>query len=288
MSESESIVSRTSPAGLARAGAADELVPPPGTRAVPEREGLPRSYRMRADAHYVEHLTTRRAERTGESSRAPGTNARVEQLFIELSDSLATIETAAAGLGSDGSRMGRRVNIDLLRSHTSRAAWALKAHALVAGADRARSRPRPLGFLLGRIRSAWAAECRLAGITLDVHASDWNAVVSVDEDLVVTGVTGAFVATMGLFDEAGGATLTLSATAASGRLTSVDLLQSEILVTPSEGGRFFDPSWDDRPGGWLAGLGAAAARAAAQRHGGDAIFLTDDDHGSTVRLQFGA
>jgi hypothetical protein len=62
--------------------------------------------------------------------------------------------------------------------------------------------------------------------------------------------------------------------------------QDEVLVTPSEGGRFFDASWTDRPGGWIAGLGASVARAAAQQHGGDAVFLADEQHGSTVRLQF--
>lgn len=40
---------------MARAGA-DDLLPPPSSRALPEREGLPRTYRMRADAHYVDEL----------------------------------------------------------------------------------------------------------------------------------------------------------------------------------------------------------------------------------------
>ena len=56
MSESESIVGRVSQGGgLARAGA-DDILPPPNPRAVPEREGLPRNYRMRADSHYVDDL----------------------------------------------------------------------------------------------------------------------------------------------------------------------------------------------------------------------------------------
>jgi hypothetical protein len=99
-------------------------------------------------------------------------------------------------------------------------------------------------------------------------------------------VSGAVVATLGIIGQTDSATLTLSAVAAGGSLRSIDLTQGEVLVTPGEGGRFFDPSWGDRPGGWIAGFGAAVARAAAQQHGGDAIFLTDEDHGSTVRMQF--
>ena len=54
MSESEYITPRDSEANLPLTGA-DDLVQGLDARA-PEREGLPRSYRMRADAHYVEQL----------------------------------------------------------------------------------------------------------------------------------------------------------------------------------------------------------------------------------------
>ena len=54
MSESEQITPRDSETNLPLTGA-DDLVQALDARA-PEREGLPRSYRMRADAHYVEQL----------------------------------------------------------------------------------------------------------------------------------------------------------------------------------------------------------------------------------------
>jgi hypothetical protein len=251
-----------------------------------EREGLPPGYRMRADAHYVESLSSRRSERGGAETRQPDLADRSDRLFAQLAEDLATIESAAQALAGDGGRMAKRVSVDLIRSQAWRASWALRAQAMVSGRNRLQVRPRPLGFLLGQIRSGWAAECRLAGLTLQVDASDWNAVVSVDEASVIAGVSGAVVATLGLIGQTDSATLTLSAVATGGTLRSVDLIQEEVLVTPGEGGRFFDPSWADRPGGWLAGLGAAVARAAAQQHGGDAVFLTDEEHGSTVRMQF--
>jgi hypothetical protein len=55
VSESESIASRSTQASVTRSDA-DDLPPDLATRAVPEREGLPRNYRMRADAHYVDQL----------------------------------------------------------------------------------------------------------------------------------------------------------------------------------------------------------------------------------------
>lgn len=94
VSESESIVSRTSPAGLARAGAPDELVPPPGTRAVPEREGLPRSYRMRADAHYVDELPA--AAQPVIRMLAP---AQIECRDMPAADAVESLTRSIAALG---------------------------------------------------------------------------------------------------------------------------------------------------------------------------------------------
>lgn len=55
MSEPESIATRTSQTAAARTET-DDLPPDLAARALPEREGLPRNYRMRADAHYVDQL----------------------------------------------------------------------------------------------------------------------------------------------------------------------------------------------------------------------------------------
>ena len=110
--------------------------------------------------------------------------------------------------------------------------------------------------------------------------------VSVDEQSFIAGVSGAIIATLGLIGDTDESSLTLQASSSAGQLRSVDLIQADVLVTPTEGGRFFDASWSERPGGWLAGLGAAVAKAAAQQHGGDAVFLTDEEIGSTVRMQF--
>jgi hypothetical protein len=270
----------------------EEAVAVPATSKKAEREGLPPGYRMRADAHYVEHLTSRRGERAHAEPRGAPEMAerqegreRSEKLLTQLAEDIATIESAIAGLAAETSRLSKRLNIDLIKSQVWRAGWALRANAILGGAYRTQIRPRPLGFLLGQVRSGWAAECRLASITLHVNASDWNAVVAVDELGLIAGVTGALVSTLGLIGQAEGAAITVNATASAGELRSVDVVQDEVLVGPGVGGRFFDASWADRPGGWFAGLGAVTARAVAHQHGGDAVFLAGEKHGSTVRLQ---
>ncbi|MCC7010195.1 MAG: hypothetical protein IT184_15415 [Acidobacteria bacterium] len=255
-----------------------------------EREGLPPGYRMRADAHYVDNLTSRRERVLADASRGDADRAdardRTDRLLAQLAEDLATIDSAVAALSGDASRLARRVNVDLAKSQVWRATWALRANAILAGTARTQIRPRPLAFLLGQVRGGWAAECRLLGVSLEVQASDWNAVVSVDESSVIAGLTGAIIATIGVLGQPEGATLVLSAAAAGGELRTVEITQDDVVVAPQVAQRFFDATWAERPGGWIAGLGAAAAKAVAQQHGGDARFESDVDAGSTITLGF--
>jgi hypothetical protein len=247
----------------------------------PVREGLPPTYRMRADAHYVDQLTTGRGER--QTHDAAG---RTDRLLAQLAENLATIESAAELLGGERASVGRRVNLDLIRAEASRASWMIRAYALAQGAHAPQIRRRPLGFLLSQVRARVAAECRLAGVLLAVHASEWEATVAVDEAIVVTGLAGAVHALLGLFEPGEAATIKIRAVATGGQLRSVDVSQDEVLIQSNALRRFFDAAWADRPGGWVAALGAAAARAAAQQHGGDALVIVNDSGGTTLHLSF--
>ena len=66
-----------------------------------------------------------------------------------------------------------------------------------------------------------------------------------------------------------------------GRIEHSELTIGEgLIMVGSAGGR------SDRPGGWVAGLGASAARAIAQQQGGSAVFLAGERRGTTIRLNF--
>ena len=276
----------------------------------PEREGLPTGYRMRADAHYVDQLTSRRAERAdrvlADSPKArraeiaepemPGPEPRerrdlrerrTDRLLLQMAEELATIESSAAMLASDGSPTARRVGVDLVRSHAWRASFMIRAGAIVDGVFRGVVRPRPIGTILAAVRDGFAPECRLSTFGLHVHAADWNAAVSVDEPAVIAGITGAVIATLGLIGSPEGATIKISATVAAGELRALEVTQDEVGVAPGVAPRFFDPTWTDRPGGWTAALAAAAARAVAQNHGGEAAFSAAARRGTSIRLTFG-
>lgn len=271
-----------------------ELAPPTSTDRKTDREGLPPGYRMRADAHYVDQLSSRRTDRPADAApaaapardRLESRERRSERLLAQLTEDLATIASAATMLTTDASPLGRRLSADLIKAQTARAAWLVRANAILDGAHRPHVRPRPLGAILDQIRDRFAIECRLSGIALQIHTTDWNTTVLVDEDALVAGISGAIVATIGLIGQVEGAAIKVTAGAGGGELRTIEVTQDDVAIPASVGSRFLDVSWTDRPGGWPAGLGAWTARAVAQQHGGDAVFLSADRRGCTVRLSF--
>lgn len=282
-----------------------EFSTPPPRNKKAEREGLPPGYRMRADAHYVDVLTTRRAERNERTDRPTPRAAepavepdatpesrerreprerRSERVFAQLAEDLATIDATSALLGADTSPLARRANLDLVRAHVSRAAWLIRANSVLDGVHRAQPRPRTLHTLLGQIRDAFAPEARLNQLRLETHATDWNASVTIDDVALTTGVLGAIYATAGLLSQSEGATIRVTAVQVGGDLTAFEISQDAVVVGAPVIAKFFDASWTDRPGGWLAGIAAWSSRVAAHRLGGDAAIQPGERRGSIVRL----
>jgi len=312
----ESRVSETEPIEITSVASP---VPSPADDKKPEREGLPSAYRMRADAHYVDQLTTRRAERAhldipkadaspkSEHNARPDGGPRMDtrrtdvgdrdsvgeprhrrgnRVLVQLSEDIATIQSIATILAGETSAVARRVSVDLIRSHAWRAAWLFRAHQILEGLHRAHVRPRPIGPMLAQLREALTPECRLTGSSLVVQTSDWNATVDVDEDGLVAGIAGAVFATLGLAGGDDSLTIRVIATVADRELCAVEVTQDAVQVGAMLGSRFLDASGGDRPGGWTAGLGATVARSVAHLAGGETVFLANDKRGSTIRFTF--
>ena len=279
-------------------GFEDDSIPTSSKK--PEREGLPPGYRMRADSHYVELLSSKRDRSESRGSKRDreamesdadvrdrrNDREQLERLIAQLTEDMSAIEASATLLAGGAPAVARRVNLDIIRAHAWRAAWVLRAQALVDGGARVQPRPKQLASLLGQVRSSFAPEGRLNSISLQVQASDWNAVVPVDETAFVAGLTGAIIATVGLIGSADSATIAVAVTASPGELRTVDITQDDVSISGPIANRFFDPTWTERQGGWTAALGAATARAAAEQHGGDAALVSSPRNGSTIRLSF--
>lgn len=254
---------------------------------------------MRADAHYVEQLASRRerAERL-EAPRPAVANGdvperetpierrdrRSDRVMVQLGEEIAAILSAATMLSTaDGSALARRVSTDMIRAQAWRASWLLKASALVDGRHRGQTRPKAIGPMLEQIRQGLLPECRLAGAALRVQTTDWDATVAVDETALAAAITGAVFATLSIAG-ADDVSIRVHVETAGGDVRQVEVSQDDASVPSATSLRFFDPTWGDRPGGWSAGLAALTVRSAAQQLGGSATLVPGDRRGTTIRL----
>ena len=278
----------------------------------PEREGLPPGYRMRADPHYVELLSSGgRAERARSEGRAEGRPegrpegkivpreteltavARVpreRRIFNHLIEEITAIESAAALLAGDASPLTRRVSLDLIKAQAARAAWLLRAQSVVAGAaPELAPRTRQVGVLLGQFRDRLAPECRLVGVGLQI-ATESNASVTVDEGALSLGVTGAVVALLPFMSGVENTFIRIEAIVEEDGdeddLQAIEISQDSVTLSATARQRFFDADWQERPGGWLAATGASVAMATAERLGGRGSLSTGARRGCTIRLGF--
>jgi hypothetical protein len=255
---------------------------------------------MRADAHYVDQLTSRRGERVYSDQPRGATTfdaeatepaardrrdvreRRSDRVLAQIADELAAIEAASA-LWRSQSQGQRRLAGDLLQVHTGRAAWLSAANTMLDGSARASMTTKPLGAMLMQIRETLATECRMAGIALHLDVDNWNARGAVHEQEFKLGVTGAIRALLAALPDVESGAIRVSATVADDALQVIEVSQ-DLVQIPGGTGRFFDLSWTDRPGGWLSAFAASVARAFVQRDGGSAVFVPGDRRGATIRL----
>src|SRR5262245_6308557 len=250
-----------------------------------EREGLPPSYRMRADAHYVDQLTARVPEAPARvAAVTPQQRVRDAETTAQTLAAITTIQAAAHLASEDGSPLVRRVALDLIRAAAWRAAWQVRAAAVLDQTHRWQFRPRLVGAVLSRVRDGFAADGRLRGVEVTLQVADWNATLDVDEEALVAAVAGAVVATAGVMEGVESPRVAVAARPVGDGDLVIDVSQDAITVDPADAERFFDASRPERLGGRLAAIGASAARVVAQRHAGDAVLVGDVGRGSTVRL----
>jgi hypothetical protein len=249
-----------------------------------EREGLPPSYRMRADAHYVDQLSARSADAQQQASAVDRRRVLDAEAMAHVMGAIATIQSAANMASDDGSPVVRRVALDLIRAAAWRASWQMRAAAVLDQTHRWQFRPRLVGAVLTRVRDGFAADGRLRGVDVSMQVADWNATADLDEEALVAAVCGAVVATAGVMEGVEAPQIVLTARASGESDLLIEVSQDAVAVEAADAERFFDAARPDRIGGRPAAIGATAARSVAQRHGGDATFVADGGRGCTVRF----
>jgi hypothetical protein len=268
------------------------LEEPQDVEPIRPREGLPSGYRMRADRHYVDELTSEDRRRQPPVMAPPqpvdsersGGSARSADLFRSLLEEFTAIESARRLLADTGTAIARRAALDLIEVHTARAAWLIKATRFVESEAPQPDRRQALGPLIDNLVEQFAPEGRLRGVTLRARVDDRAYSTRFDAHALSIGLTGAVVALLPFVDVDEEPALHIDASRSTGSLT-VHVVHRSTKLDPTSGERLFDGTWTVRPGGWPAALGMLALKRAVEHHGGNVGF--EVRHGEArLRLTF--
>ena len=269
----------------------DEFGDPPSARAT-VREGLPPSYRMRHEPHYVEALVGRSAPAPAPASAAaveapavtaepamaalpPDGTAALAPLSlvaaaVSMAEAFDAIQAALRDVPLRGRPLRDRVAIELARAEATRGRWLADA-AVVMQTD-----PMPAldeVDLVGVLRSvveALAPESRLSGGAAAIPVPEGVCPVFGDERLLTTAVGASLAAMRDVIEGRGDArkvavTLTPRHDTAT---RTLEIAQAAVRLPASAYARFFDADWREHPAGASGALLLAAARRIAIAHGG--------------------
>ncbi len=267
----------------------------------PAREGLPPSYRMRHEAHYVEALvapptpvgTPAAAPPPLPIEPPPAASPRavdVTGVIDTLQASLEAIDASLAQLSRRGRPLRDRVAIDLARAEAARARFAVDAAAVLQADPLPSLDEVDLAAVCRAVDDAFAPEYRLAGGAPAVTMPATAAPVFGDERLLTTAVGGVLAAVRALIEDRGETariTITLAPRVDTANRT-VEISQSAVRVPVAAHARFFDPTWAAHPAGATAALQLAAARRIAEAHGGALDLAATDSGGCRFSLSLPA
>jgi hypothetical protein len=201
----------------------------------------------------------------------------------EVADHFATIRTCADLLPAGPGALDRSA-LDLLKAHAWRAAGLLDARELISGAPSAGRRGRNLSHIVDEVIEGFGPETRLAGVVLRGDVIDDQLWGRRNSDELKAALCAALLATLPLIEDAVRPTVSVRAKKEGGSL-ALDVTLHDARVTPDLLDRFFDDDVKrDRPGGYVAAMGALAVKAFVQRQGGKATFEAIDDGGRLVML----
>jgi hypothetical protein len=229
-----------------------------------------------AQADVLTHAARVRAAVTTGAAPSAAPGGRVHSnAMAGVTDAVEAIRTALAMLSGEPSPLTRRVALDLVRAEAWRASWQLRAAAILEGTYAWRFKSLPLGYVIREACDGLSSECRLQAMDVKVNLVDGDESADFDEEGFLCGVTGAMIAIVGLHGAAETTPLTLTVRRWNDLALAVEVEQDAASAGVGVADRSNDRRRSDRRGGWTASLGAAVARAVAERHGGEATFLAE-------------
>lgn len=263
------------------------------------REGLPPSYRMRHEPHYVETLAAPAptpqsapvpAPPPVERPETPADRQGLGAVAASLADALTAIQASLAGVPSRGRPLRERVAIDVALAEACRAQWVADAAVALQYEPLPALDDVDMADVLRRVDDSLALERRLTGDgpTIDVPATACRVVG--DARLLTSALGGLLGAVRDLVEDRGEhAKVRLAVTDSPDRANrTLVLTQRAVRVPAGALTRFFDAEWLEHPAGRTGAVLLAAAQRIAAAHGGRLDLGAIDGGGFQLSLHLPA
>jgi hypothetical protein len=272
------------------------------------REGLPPSYRMRAEPHYVEAVldgalaasepvaaapVTPAVAATPQLSGAPDTAAATQATpaaltvaATALADAFDAIQAALRDVPLRGRPLRDRVAIELARAEATRGRWLADAAVVLQVEPLPALDEVDLLRLLGQVFEALGPENRLSGGAAAMPVPPGSCPVFGDERLLTTALGAMFAGVRALIEDRGDARKVSVALGPrrEAATRTIEVCQTAVRLPASAYPRFFDADWMEHPAGASGAMLLAAARKIARAHGGGLEVTALESGGSRLVL----
>ncbi len=208
-------------------------------------------------------------------------------VLSELSQSFSAIGSCLHLLADRDAALRDRVALDLVRTEVHRAGRLVRCLMAIGQEPSLSEVEVSLSSAFDQVVEGFAPERRLSGATVSVDAVDGPFQLRADPDWLAVGLAGALGGMLALVHGAKAAALHVRLSTSGSRSSlMLEITQQTVTVPAWALGRFFDLTWTDRPGGYQAAAGFAAARKVAELHRGGAEVMPGERGGCRLTLLF--
>jgi hypothetical protein len=207
--------------------------------------------------------------------------------LTELSQSFSAIGSCLHLLADRDTALRDRVALDLVRTEVHRADRFVRCLTAIGQEPALSELEVSLLSALEQAVEGFGPERRLSGVTIEIDAADGPFQLRADPDLLAVGLAGALGGMLALVHGAKAPALTVRLSASASRASlMLEISQQSVTVPAWALGRFFDPTWTERAGGYQAATELAAARRVAELHRGGAEVMPGERGGCRLMLLF--
>lgn len=224
--------------------------------------------------HEVDDVEARRlaeAANRRASGAAPASSATLRwgtDATILVAGSLNTILSTLGLFDQPDSSLRDRVAVGLIRAEALRANRLMRGLEILRAEPAVARRPVDAAAILKSALTASEDERGLLGIELQTQAPS-SCPILADEELIAMAFAGAIETILSLLRSGHGGTLSIDLTLNEHTNTvHVSVSEDAVRMPTSHWSHWFDPHWDERPGGFGAAVSLLAAKRAAELHHG--------------------